>query len=232
MPHAKLTYEDLFYKKLCKGKFVGTIKGFPLNNKGGWCKKLKYENSSVNIPRLVLQGCREEYKEQRENLGLPDSEGELVHLKSQDGCSEKFLKSPMDEGRDIKVIQYLGIAADEPERIKRHSVEGKELPLVLAGWDEAYCRGWCEERGVLSPIYTTATRGGCWFCHNQGIEQLRLLRKNYPDLWALLLKWDSDSPVTFKSDGHTVHDYDKRFALEDCGVLIPGDRRFRWKNIE
>ena len=28
--------------------------------------------------------------------------------------------------------------------------------------------------------------------------------KNYPDLWALLLKWDLDSPTTFKADGHTV----------------------------
>ena len=31
---------------------------------------------------------------------------------------------------------------------------------------EAYCRKWCEENDLLSPIYTTATRGVCWFCHN------------------------------------------------------------------
>ena len=46
---------------------------------------------------------------------------------------------------------------------------------------------------------------------------MRLLRKNYPDLWALMLKWDEDSPVTFKADGHTVHDFDRRFQLEDEG---------------
>ena len=128
-------------------------------------------------------------------------------------------------------MQYLGIAADEPERIARHEKKrGIMLPLVMAGWDEAYCRKWCEENDLLSPIYTTATRGGCWFCHNQGVGQLRLLRKNYPDLWALLMKWDLDSPTTFKADGHTVHDYDKRFDLEDKGIIHKDDI-FRWEYL-
>lgn len=64
----------------------------------------------------------------------------------------------------------------------------------------------------------------------QGIDQLRLLRKTYPDLWKLLLKWDKDSPTTFKADGHTVRDYDLRFQAEDLG-LVPTDRKFRWKML-
>jgi hypothetical protein len=127
-------------------------------------------------------------------------------------------------------VVYLGIAADEPNRF--HNLTDKKVsPLVMAGWDEAYCRKWCEERELLSPIYTTATRGGCWFCHNQGVGQLRLLRKNYPDLWALLMKWDLDSPTTFKADGRTVHDYDKRFELEDKGVISAYDP-FYWRYLE
>ena len=76
-----------------------------------------------------------------------------------------------------------------------------------------------------------ATRGGCWFCHNQGVQQLRLLRKNYPEYWALMLKWDNDSPITFHADGHTVHDYDRRFSLEDDGLINPGER-FRWTMLD
>ena len=143
-----------------------------------------------------------------------------------------FSSSALSQGADKNtVIQYLGIAADEPERIARHTKPGYLLPLVEIGWDEAHCRQWCEENDLLSPIYTTATRGGCWFCHNQGVGQLRLLRANYPDLWELLLKWDNDSPVTFKPDGHTVHDFDRRFQLEDEGLLIPGEK-FRWSMLE
>ena len=127
-------------------------------------------------------------------------------------------------------IQYLGIAIDEPNRFGNLS-ELKKSPLVEAGWDEAYCRRWCEENDLLSPIYTTATRGGCWFCHNQPVDQLRLLRKSYPALWGLMLKWDLDSPVSFHADGRTVNDFERRFAAEDAGV-IPKDRRFRWDMLD
>lgn len=74
--------------------------------------------------------------------------------------------------------------------------------------------------------------GGCWFCPKQPISQLRFLRKNYPELWVLMLKWDKDSPVTFKADGHTVHDYDRRFDLEDEGLIYPDDRVFRWDMLD
>lgn len=123
-------------------------------------------------------------------------------------------------------VQYIGIAADEPNRFHNLS-DTKKSPLVEAGWTEAMCREWCEKNDLLSPIYNTATRGGCWFCHNQGVNQLRLLRKNYPEYWALMLKWDKDSPVTFRSDGHTVHDFERRFEAEDYGFISP-EKRFRW----
>jgi hypothetical protein len=131
----------------------------------------------------------------------------------------------------VKRVQYIGIAADETERIERHKKNGFIMPLVDIGWTEADCRAWCEENGALSPIYKEEARGGCWFCHNQRTDSLRRLRKKHPDLWALLLKWDTDSPVTFHPDGRTAHDYDKRFEYEDKG-LVPKDRKFRWKMLD
>lgn len=147
-------------------------------------------------------------------------------------CTSMLKTDPLQSIRipNTNTIQYLGIAADEPERIKRHTAKDIILPLVKIGWDEDYCRRWCEENDLLSPIYSSSARGGCWFCHNQSVDQLRQLRCNYPDLWALLLKWDLDSPVTFKSDGHTVHDFDKRFEYEDKEML-PKNKPFRWRML-
>ena len=145
---------------------------------------------------------------------------------------KEFYNSPTTEGEDKNtVVQYLGIAIDEPKRLER--LDGKTLisPLAAIGWTEADCMQWCRDNDLLSPIYTTSQRGGCWFCHNQSIPQLRLLWKNYPELWQLLLKWDNDSPVSFHPDGHTVHDFDLRFKLEEEGK-VPIDRRFRWKMVE
>lgn len=127
-------------------------------------------------------------------------------------------------------VQYIGIALDEPNRF--HNLdENKTSPLVEIGWTEEDCKNWCIENDLLSPIYSNSTRGGCWFCHNQSIDQLRKLRKNYPEYWQILLKWDKDSPVTFKADGHTVHDYDKRFELEDEGFIKTEDR-FKWSMLD
>lgn len=207
--------------------------------RGAWCNsRLKAQTLDAiakrNIRANVLP-CSEEKAEQQnatgEYLRICNAENALVQQRAENASVELFSQSSLAQGADTNIVQYLGIAADEPERIKRHTRPGIILPLVEIGWDEAYCRKWCEENDLLSPIYTNAARGGCWFCHNQGVEQLRLLRRDYPDLWKILLKWDSDSPVSFKPDGHTVHDFDKRFQMEDGGK-VPTDRRFRWKLLD
>lgn len=229
-----LSYEDLFYREFETGKRCGTIYGFPFKN-GTWCNsRLKTrvldKLAKADIRETILS-CSEQEKSEKSGNNLRFS----CFCKKRDlvpkAKNDVFLNSPKVQGADTSIVQYLGIAADEPERIERHSRPGIILPLVEIGWDEAYCRKWCEENDLLSPIYTDTARGGCWFCHNQSVSQLRLLRKNYPDLWKLLLKWDNDSPVSFKPDGHTVHDYDKRFQAEDEG-RVPTDRKFRWKMLK
>lgn len=94
---------------------------------------------------------------------------------------------------------------------------------------------------IAFPNLHIFNEGGCWFCPKQPISQLRFLRKNYPELWVLMLKWDADSPVTFKPgyrdrngvyhEGKTVYDYEERFHLEDEG-LIRQEEKFSWTMIE
>lgn len=127
-------------------------------------------------------------------------------------------------------VQYLGIAADEKNRHNQLG-EKKVSPLVLAGWTENDCYNWCVENELLSPIYSISARGGCWFCQNQSIQQLRTLRNNYPDLWEIMLRLDKDSPNKFISDGRTIHDCEKRFFCENAGLLDP-KKRFMWKNLD
>lgn len=151
--------------------------------------------------------------------GFPMVKGAWCNSTLKVGILNKFNKP--------NIVQYIGIAADEPSRF-HNLTDRKRSPLVEHGVVEAEARIMCEELDLLSPIYTQSARGGCWFCHNQRVNQLRLLRKQYPEYWALMLKWDKDSPVTFKADKHTVHDFDKRFQLEDEGLLIANDKTFRW----
>ena len=144
-------------------------------------------------------------------------------------CNSR-LKVRVLEKVQKNAFSYIGIAEDEPNRF-HNLTDKKGSPLVDFGWSEKQCYEWCEKNDLLSPIYLNSKRGGCWFCHNQTIESLRFLRKNYPQYWNLMLKWDNDSPVTFFGNGKTLHDIEARFDLEDRGVLEI-ERRFLWSSVK
>lgn len=91
--------------------------------------------------------------------------------------------------RHRDVIQYLGIAIDEPKRLARmHSKNNIHKVSLLAkyGYTEADAWRKCEEYGLLSPIYQTTHRGGCWFCPNYRIPVFCDLRRKHPNLWQEL----------------------------------------------
>lgn len=127
-------------------------------------------------------------------------------------CSRDLKVSKLIGGKNC--VNYVGIAADELDRFGQLSEKTKS-PLVTAKWDEKKCKKWCEENKLLSPIYLNSARGGCWFCPKQPINQLRIIYKNYPDLWKIMLQWDLDSPVSFHPDGHTVRELSERFEMEN-----------------
>lgn len=218
----KLTYEKIFYRIRTQARnpeHQGMKHGFP-TRKTQRCNSGLKANVLDSITKGDIWGWPGNARMGRAQWCTGELKEESLTLIKKHSADPK------------QVIQYLGIAADEPDRIARHQKPGFKMPLVEACWDEAYCRQWCEENDLLSPVYTTETRGGCWFCHNQRIATLRRLRKSYPDLWALLLKWDTDSPTTFHPDGHTVHDFDRRFQLEDDGLIAPDDKVFRWDMLD
>lgn len=149
-------------------------------------------------------------------------------------CVTEIKTKILDKNTKNDVV-YIGYAADEEKRLKRLN-DKKIAPLALYGITEAEAFKICEELNLLSPIYKNAARGGCWFCPKQPNEQLRNLRKNYPDYWNLMLKWDKDSPIYFEITGTagkevTLNDYERRFALEEKGA-VPMGKKFRWSMLD
>lgn len=126
--------------------------------------------------------------------------------------------------------EYIGYAADEIERSKKNP--DKVFPLIDIGWKEATCKDVARKLGLLSPTYDNFERDGCWFCNSQSLKQLRYLYTMHRDLWEKLMELDSmDCGSIQWQKNHKLADYEKRFKLENAGV-VPRDRRFRWKMIE
>ena len=61
-----------------------------------------------------------------------------------------------------EVTQYVGIAIDEPRRLSRLK-PGKVSLLAKYGYTEAMAEYLCFYNGLLSPMYSYATRGGVLF---------------------------------------------------------------------
>ena len=110
-------------------------------------------------------------------------------------------------------INYLGIAADEPKRLAKLQPNCR-APLAEWGMTENDCLNMLKERNLLNPLYEKFRRLGCWFCVKQNLDSLRILRKDYPKYWQMLLEWDKESPRTFRPTC-TVMDLEKRFAAEE-----------------
>ena len=83
------------------------------------------------------------------------------------------------------VTEYIGIAADEPKRLQR--LNDRKISLLSKySYTEEMTKELCRKHNLLSPIYDTDTRGGCWFCPNAKISSLSRLRKLHPDYWQEL----------------------------------------------
>lgn len=124
---------------------------------------------------------------------------------------------------DRTVRHYVGIAADEPKRIK-----GECYPLVEWGVTEAMALQGCYERGFdWGGLYEIYHRCSCWCCPFQRIGELRKLRHHHPELWRRLREMDARARAQFgpgplgqfKSDW-SVEELEVRFASEDMQLSL------------
>lgn len=121
----------------------------------------------------------------------------------------KYLKQFKEEP-----IIYLGIAADEPSRLKKLQ-PNRRAPLAEWGMTEKDCLKYIKEKGFKNPMYWKFERLGCYLCPKQNLDSLRSLRRHYPDLWGKMLRMDKDSPIPFRADGTTLEEIEEKFKYED-----------------
>ena len=126
---------------------------------------------------------------------------------------------------DYEYTQYIGIAVDEPVRLERVVKTDNQISLLQKyGYTEKMAFDLCEKYNLLSPIYEFAPRGGCWFCPNARLAELKHLRTHYPDLWKKLLDLENEKNLignVWNTLTHTsIHDMEDRFYWEDRQVTL------------
>ena len=122
-------------------------------------------------------------------------------------------------GNGKHVTQCIGIAADEPRRVREH-----RYPLVEYGVTEREALAYCKRLGFdWGGLYDTRNRVSCWCCPLQNLDSLRALRRTHPELWERLIEMDDKSFNSFRFSKTrcgevkeiSVRDLEDRFAKED-----------------
>ena len=137
-------------------------------------------------------------------------------------CTEKLKNQPREQylrqlREEFDVLEYVGIAADETYRLTRSCNQrpSVRLPLVEWGMTEADCLAYCKERGYdWGGLYEKMRRVSCWCCPLQSLAELRVLYRDFPDLWAQLKRWDAMTWRPFRAD-YSVIQLEQRFDFEE-----------------
>ncbi len=98
------------------------------------------------------------------------------------------------------IIEYIGIAVDEPERLKPGSVS----LLEKYGLTEADAMELCRKHDMLSPQYSmnspfgeTLTRDGCWFCPQAKLCEHLAIAKKYPKAWEKYVSMEKEQNLGY-----------------------------------
>lgn len=126
----------------------------------------------------------------------------------------KYLKN--NYGNDY--IEYVGIAYDEPQRIKNDN--HKRYLLYDLGYKERDCLEWCYrnnffwvEDGVR--LYDILDRVSCWCCANKNLKELRNYYKYLPRYWNKLKDFQNRTSRPFKNNKQTIFELEDRFKNEE-----------------
>lgn len=118
---------------------------------------------------------------------------------------------------DSEIYEYVGIAYDEPERIKDDS--RKIYPLVEWKMTEKDCLQYCydngydwNEKGV--ELYSVLDRVSCWCCQNKNLKELKNMYLYLPEYWQRLRGLQSRISEPMKGKGKSVFELEERFKLE------------------
>ena len=134
---------------------------------------------------------------------------------------KKFYRSIQGEYTD-----YVGIAIDEPGRLQAMKERNKcQISLLEKyGFTEEMAKQKCIEYNLLSPTYAFSKRDGCWFCPNQGKNQLRHLRNCHPEEWEILKQLEKEENIIGSQfdnrGGKSILAYEEMFYWEDAQLTI------------
>ena len=128
------------------------------------------------------------------------------YLKKQ--VMNRYLK---EKYKNIEIIEYHGIAADETKRLIKNKEKNIKYPLAEWRVIEKEALEYCYKKGFnWDGLYEKFDRVSCWCCPLKNLKELKVIYKEYPKYWEKLKEWDSKTYRKFRAD-YSILDLEKKF---------------------
>lgn len=125
--------------------------------------------------------------------------------------------------REVKghknVVEYIGIALDEPQRIKREDKRNLEYPLYEWRIKEDQALEYCYAQGYSwGGLYNHLDRVSCYCCRNKNLKELKYIYKFRKDLWIELKKYEEKFGQMKR--GHSLEELESRYDRQDLQLTL------------
>lgn len=120
-------------------------------------------------------------------------------------------------GNDL--VEYIGIAYDEPKRLEKERKGNKQFPLAEWKMTEKDCLEYCYMRGYFwqednVELYNILDRVSCWCCANKNLKELKNYYLYLPKYWQKLKDLQARTNRPFKYNKYTIFDLEKKFKQD------------------
>lgn len=134
------------------------------------------------------------------------------------GVIKKYLK---EKYKNEDITEFIGIAVDETERLEKNkNFKNLRYPLAEWGITEQEALQYCYSKGFdWDGLYEKFDRISCWCCPLQSLKSLRILYKEFPELWEKLKEWDKRARRSFKPS-YSVVQLEERFKKENMKMKL------------
>ncbi len=114
------------------------------------------------------------------------------------------------------IIQYIGIATDEPKRLESlHKMDNTLSLLEKYNYTEVDAMELCKKYNMVSPQYTLEgqKRDGCWFCPNAKLCEHEIIRNTMPKAWKKYISLENTPNLAYPKwnpySKETLHNRDE-----------------------
>lgn len=129
---------------------------------------------------------------------------------------KQIFKQYVKEKYNNNIVEYQGIAVDEPDRLIKNKEKKWVVKYPLAKWNvtEKEALEYCYQKGFdWEGLYNYLDRVSCWCCRNKNLKELKNIYRYMNDVWLALVELENKIGEPYRNNC-SLKQLEERFKKE------------------